>query len=198
MRIPYAYTSKASFSSCGLYRWRLEREFNNKKKLMIFIGLNPSRASSSLDDQTIKRLLCFSNLWGYGSLIVVNLFARVSASPSILRKCSDPNFKDNQLHHRDAISIDVASVRKGEGHPLLSVHQALVDQAMKHADQAEGITRSLLHMGARIGDLMEVTEKAIDPNSPGGSSISKQEKDKIYKAIKEVEDKIATLKLSIK
>ena len=119
-------------------------------------------------------------------------------SESHFRKCSDPNFKDNQLHHRDAISIDVASVRKGEGHPLLSVHQALVDQAMKHADQAEGITKSLLHMGARIGDLMEVTEKAINPNSPGGSSISKQEKDKIYKAIKEVEDKIATLKLSIK
>jgi hypothetical protein len=31
----------------------------------------------------------------------------------------------------------------------------------------------------------------MDPNSPGGSTISKQEKDKIYKAIKEVEDKIA-------
>jgi hypothetical protein len=38
----------------------------------------------------------------------------------------------------------------------------------------------------------------MDPNSPGGSTISKQEKDKIYKAIKEVEDKIASLKLSIK
>ena len=69
---------------------------------------------------------------------------------------------------------------------------------MKQSNQAGNITQSLLHMGARIGDLMEVTEKAMDPNSPGGSTISKQEKDKIYKAIKEVEDKIASLKLSIK
>ena len=119
-------------------------------------------------------------------------------SEAHFRKCSDPGIKDNQLHHKDAVNIDIASVRKGEGHPLLSVHQALIDKAMKQSNQAGNITQSLLHMGARIGDLMEVTEKAMDPNSPSGSTISKQEKDKIYKAIKEVEDKIASLKLSIK
>ena len=44
---------------------------------------------------------------------------------------------------------------------------------------------------------MEVTNKAIDPSSHGGSSITPQEKDHIYKAIKEVEEKIVQLKLSI-
>ena len=119
-------------------------------------------------------------------------------SEAHFRKCSDPSIKDNQLHHKDAINIDIASVRKGEGHPLLSVHQALIDKAIKQSNQAGNITQSLLHMGARIGDLMEVTEKAIDPNSPGGTSIDNVEKDKIIKALKEVEDKIAALKLSIK
>jgi hypothetical protein len=87
-------------------------------------------------------------------------------SEAHFRKCSDPGIKDNQLHHKDAVNIDIASVRKGEGHPLLSVHQALIDKAMKQSNQAGNITQSLLHMGARIGDLMEVTEKAMDPNSP--------------------------------
>ena len=119
-------------------------------------------------------------------------------SESHFRKCSDPSFKDNQLHQRDAISIDIACVRKGEGHPLLSVHQALIDKAMQQKSDAGSVTQSLLHMGARIGKLMEVAEKATDPNSPGGSTISEGEKDQIYKALKEVEDKIAALKLSIK
>ena len=114
------------------------------------------------------------------------------------RKCSDSNIKDNQLHHRDAISIDIACVRKGEGHPLLSVHQAIIDKAMQQMSSGSSVTQSLLHMGARIGKLMEVTEQATDPESPGGSNIDKREKDKIYKALKEVEDKIAALKLAIK
>ena len=42
----------------------------------------------------------------------------------------------------------------------------------------------------RLGRLMDITEKALDPNSPSGSNISKDEKDKIYKALKEVEEKI--------
>jgi len=114
------------------------------------------------------------------------------------RKCSDPGVKDNQLHHRDAMSIDIACVRIGEGHPLLSVHQAIIDKAMQQMGSGNSVTQSLLHMGARIGKLMEVTEKATDPESPGGSSIDKNEKDKIYKALKEVEDKISALKLAIK
>ena len=39
---------------------------------------------------------------------------------------------------------------------------------------------------ARIGNLSDVTEKALDPNSQSGINLSKQEKD-IYKALKDVE-----------
>ena len=52
-------------------------------------------------------------------------------------------------------------------------------------------------MGGRLGNLMDVTNKALDPNGHGGSDITPQEKDRIYKAIKEVEEKIVNLKLSI-
>ncbi len=57
---------------------------------MIFIGLNPSKASKSLDDPTLKRLVNFCNSWDYGSLIVINLFARVNSSPAIISRCLDP------------------------------------------------------------------------------------------------------------
>ena len=45
---------------------------------------------------------------------------------------------------------------------------------------------------------MDITEKALQPEGPKGEEISKREKDKIFNAISEVEEKIAKLKLSIK
>ena len=95
MKASNSFNSDASFSSCGLYRWSLKRSISNNKSSIIFIGLNPSRASLSIDDPTLRRILKFSFSWGYGSLIVINLFARISCSPGILRRCSNPIGKKN-------------------------------------------------------------------------------------------------------
>ena len=57
---------------------------------MIFLGLNPSRASKSIDDPTLKRLIYACNKWHYGTLVVINLFARISPSPSIIKSSSNP------------------------------------------------------------------------------------------------------------
>ena len=90
MKTTLDLASESSFSTCGFYRWSLKRKINDKKRNLIFIGLNPSKASSRFDDHTIKRLLFFTEKFNYGSLIVVNLFARISSSPQQLIKCSDP------------------------------------------------------------------------------------------------------------
>ena len=95
MRDPLFLESEAYFSSCGLYRWSLKRILTYNKNTLIFIGLNPSKASRKQDDPTLRRLIKFAYSWGYGSLIVVNLFARVSSSPSIIKRCSDPVGKKN-------------------------------------------------------------------------------------------------------
>ena len=87
--------SEATFSSCGLYRWHLKRTFLRNKRTLLFIGLNPSTATAINDDQTMKRLSRFSLKWGYGNLVVINLFARIGNSPVILRKCSNPIGDEN-------------------------------------------------------------------------------------------------------
>ncbi len=89
------YLSRASFSSCGFYRWCLERELGKTERILIFVGLNPSKASSKINDPTINKLVSFGRLWGYGYLIVINLFARVSSAPTIIRRCKDPIGKKN-------------------------------------------------------------------------------------------------------
>jgi hypothetical protein len=83
-------TATAAFSSCGQYRWWLERVWQPAAPRLIFIGLNPSRADGRRDDPTLRRLLGFGRSWGFGSLEVLNLFARISPSPAVLRRAPDP------------------------------------------------------------------------------------------------------------
>lgn len=81
---------RAAFSPCGHYRWWLERLWAPERPRLIFIGLNPSRADGRRDDPTLRRLQGFARSWGYGALEVLNLFARSSASPAVLRRAADP------------------------------------------------------------------------------------------------------------
>ena len=116
---------------------------------------------------------------------------------SYFRKCSDENDSDRLIHHIDSVKLDIECMRRGLGHPLLTAHQIQIEKAM--GDNKDiNVTQSLLSTVTRIGRLTDVTKQAMDPSSPGGANFSKQEKDKIYKALKDVEEKLTSLKLSIK
>ena len=82
--------SNASFSDNRHYRWWLHRQWTFGLGLLLFIGLNPSRADGERDDPTLRRLQAFAKSWGYQELLVVNLFARISPHPSALQRASDP------------------------------------------------------------------------------------------------------------
>jgi len=116
---------------------------------------------------------------------------------SYFRKCSDENDTDRLIHHIDSVKLDIECMRRGLGHPLLTAHQIQIERAIDQNKDID-VTQSLLSTVTRIGRLTDVTKQAMDPNSPGGISFSKQEKDKIYKALKDVEEKLSLLKLSIK
>ncbi|MFM9042216.1 MAG: DUF1643 domain-containing protein [Vulcanococcus sp.] len=83
-------TGQAAFSGCGRYRWWLERRWDAARPPLLFIGLNPSRATAECDDPTLRRLQGFARSWGFGRLEVLNLFSRLSASPAVLRRSADP------------------------------------------------------------------------------------------------------------
>jgi hypothetical protein len=87
--------SNAGFSENRQYRWWLHRQWTSGFGLLLFIGLNPSRADGERDDPTLRRLQAFAKSWGYQELLVVNLFARISPHPSALQRASDPVGVDN-------------------------------------------------------------------------------------------------------
>lgn len=70
----------AQFSGCGRYRYRLTRELGGKLTLT-FVMLNPSTADGSADDPTIRRCKGFAKDWGYGRLVIVNLYAFRATNP---------------------------------------------------------------------------------------------------------------------
>lgn len=76
----------AQLSDCGRYRYRLYRCWDSRSELMpvMWLMLNPSTADAAIDDPTIRRCMAFSKAWGYGSMLVGNLYAYRSTDPAAL------------------------------------------------------------------------------------------------------------------
>ena len=119
-------------------------------------------------------------------------------SISHFRKCSDPDDKDHNLYLSDAIKLDIIMQRNSLGTPLMDNFQIMLDEEFKKINSFENLENTLLKVGGRVGDLMDVVQEAMNPNSALGKDLSKKEKDLINKSIIELEEKIAKLKLSVK
>ena len=85
----------ATFSNCRKYRYALSRSWDDKKKIVLFIGLNPSTADEKKDDPTIRRCINYAQSWGYGGLQVANLFAYRATKPVKLKNVENPVGDDN-------------------------------------------------------------------------------------------------------
>mgnify|MGYP002133234169 CR=1 FL=1 len=86
--------SDATFSPCKVYRYSLTRGFDDGPACN-FLMLNPSTATATEDDPTIRRCIGFAKGWGYGVLYVTNLFALRATDPRELYKHAEPVGPDN-------------------------------------------------------------------------------------------------------
>ena len=77
------------------YRYALWRIWNEEKPVVMFICLNPSTADEEQDDPTLIRCISYSKLWGYGGVIISNLFAFRATNPGDLKKVKDPMGDEN-------------------------------------------------------------------------------------------------------
>ena len=92
----------ALFSLDRLYRYLLWRIWDNTKRPVLFIGLNPSTADENIDDPTIRRCIDFAMQWGNGGLIMANLFGYRATDPKELKYIADPIGRDNDYHLQEA------------------------------------------------------------------------------------------------
>jgi hypothetical protein len=85
----------AVFSDSRDYRYVLWRIWDRSKPYVLFVGLNPSTADENQDDPTIDRCRCFAESWGYGGILMVNLFAYCATDPADMKKAADSIGSDN-------------------------------------------------------------------------------------------------------
>ena len=82
-------TKSAIISDCNKYRYELHREWDKKKKKVLFIMLNPSTADGVEDDLTTIRCMNFAKKWGYGGIMIGNIYPFRAKRPKDLRKWID-------------------------------------------------------------------------------------------------------------
>ena len=81
---------EATYDDQRVYRYRLSRAWDDTRPGLCWIMLNPSTATAEIDDRTTARVVSFSRAWGYGSSMVVNLFAVRARWPGTLARVRDP------------------------------------------------------------------------------------------------------------
>ena len=87
--------SGAVFSDCREYRYCLWRKWDESKKKIMFIGLNPSTADEVNNDPTVQRCINYSKKWGYGEFYMMNIFAYRTTYPTVLLEHPEPVGKEN-------------------------------------------------------------------------------------------------------
>lgn len=134
----------AEFSADRIYRYSLSRDWrdlfsNSKPGYVAFCCLNPSTADETVDDPTIRRCIGFARAWGYGSMVMVNLFAIRATDPKVMLGTDAPVGPDNDAHlishalkaalficgwaahggHRDRANVVIRRIRTHTGATLL-------------------------------------------------------------------------------
>lgn len=91
-------TGPAIFSDDRVYRYVLTRVWQEEKPTAAWIGLNPSTADERKLDNTLRRVARFSHAWGFGSFVMLNLFAVRTKDPIVMKAHPRPIGPDNDEH----------------------------------------------------------------------------------------------------
>ncbi len=124
--------------------------------------------------------------------------AAIGKGSSYLRKCSNPDLQQ-QIDHNDSIKLDLACIKKGKAPPLCNAHEYIVVNELENlsSHKQNDIDEMLVKSTILHGKLTEVVKQAEDPKSDSGNEISKLEKKEIMEAIKNLEDKIMKIKITV-
>jgi hypothetical protein len=139
----FAPNKGAEFSDDRVYRYTLWREWGNKT--VAFIGLNPSTADENIDDPTIRRCINFAKSWGFGRMVMLNLFAFRATDPRDMKACQEPIGPENDKTLEGvSYSSDLVVCAWG-------VHGA-------HIDRGDEVTGMLLRRGIELHCLGRTTK----------------------------------------
>ncbi len=98
----------AIFNADHTRRYALWRVWDRAYTLLLFIGLNPSRAGDILNDPTILRVIEHGRRAGYGGIMAGNLYSFVTPYPKDLQR--DEADELNEMYLQKMISLSGAQL----------------------------------------------------------------------------------------
>jgi hypothetical protein len=90
-----ASPSGALFSTCRRWRYLLWRQWDKTLPVANFLMLNPSTADEVQLDPSCTRARVYAERWGYGALIVTNLFGWRATDPQDMKAAPEPVGRGN-------------------------------------------------------------------------------------------------------
>ena len=126
------------------------------------------------------------------------IFTTIGKSSSYLRKCSDPQ-QQQEIDHNDSVKLDLACIKKGMMPPLIRAHEYIVANSYEDLESHKDndIDEMLVKSTILHGKLTEVVKQSEDLKSDLGKDISALEKKEIMEAIKNLEEKINKIKITV-
>jgi hypothetical protein len=133
----------ADISECGQFRYALTRSWGAGPRFIV-VGLNPSTADGMKDDPTIRRCVGFARREGYGSLVMLNLFAFRATKPSEMFAAIDPIGPRNAVAWTrwGATECMVIAAWGAQKHPLMAQQVSRLSEAFDDNLACLGVTKS--------------------------------------------------------
>lgn len=103
---------KRSASIVGDHRYDLTRAWGAGPPIC-WVMLNPSTADGLQDDPTIWNIMCRSLRWGFGSLVVVNIYSFRSSSPVQMKRWLRVTSNATSFDYANANKAHVATLLAG-------------------------------------------------------------------------------------
>jgi hypothetical protein len=83
------------FSRCRRWRYLLWRRWEEAKPVANFLMLNPSTADEFQLDPSCTRARNYADRWGYGGVLITNLFGWRATDPDDMKAAKDPVGRGN-------------------------------------------------------------------------------------------------------
>jgi hypothetical protein len=174
-RTAMTVTMSAEISECMTYRWTLTRSWGDGPKLC-WVMLNPSTADHHKEDHTSRRVLHFTEAWGYDGFTVVNLYPFRSSEVPKCREWAKGDVKT-------ILQYNVAHVTK---------HTSAADRAVAawgnkawDADWIESLVAAILGEGDRELYCLGTTISGapIHPGARGTSRVPDDQQPLLWRQI---------------
>lgn len=133
--------SFAIYSDCEHYRYSLGRVWDKRRKRVMFVMLNPSKATERQNDPTVERCERRARHLGFGAFQVTNIFAWRATDPRDMKAATDPVGTENDIVLAEgAVWADQIIAAWG-------VHGAHMNRGEAVAAQLRAAGTPLFHLG---------------------------------------------------